>query len=111
MTIPEEFKIVASYALSCKFNDLIKHSGGFVDPSITQQATEINFEAKKIGVKLDKSPSNKIFSKKISQNLNRLTYGLEAQQAEVVLELFDYVEKLELEVDIAEAQNLYFAKI
>lgn len=111
LTIPEEFKIAASYALSCKFNDLIKHSGGFVDPSITQQATEINFEAKKIGVKLDKSPSNKIFSKKISQNLNRLTYGLEAQQAEVVLELFDYVEKLELEVDIAEAQNLYFAKI
>ena len=111
LTIPEEFKIAASYALSCKFNDLIKHSGGFVDPSITQQATEINFEAKKIGVKLDKSLSNKIFSKKISQNLNRLTYGLEAQQAEVVLELFDYVEKLELEVDIAEAQNLYFAKI
>lgn len=111
LTIPEEFKIAASYALSRKFNDLIKHSGGFVDPSITQQATEINFEAKKIGVKLDKSPSNKIFSKKISQNLNRLTYGLEAQQAEVVLELFDYVEKLELEVDIAEAQNLYFAKI
>lgn len=111
LTIPEEFKIAASYALSCKFNDLIKHSDGFVDPSITQQATEINFEAKKIGVKLDKSPSNKIFSKKISQNLNRLTYGLEAQQAEVVLELFDYVEKLELEVDIAEAQNLYFAKI
>lgn len=111
LSIPDEFKIAASYALSRKFNDLIIHSGGFVDPSITQQAVDINYEAKKMGIKLDKAPSNKIFSKKINQNLNRLTYGLEIQQAEVILELFDYIEKLELEVDIAEAQNTYFAKI
>lgn len=111
LAIPDEFKIAASYALSRKFNDLIIHSGGFVDPSITQQAIDINYEAKKMGTKLDKTPSNKIFAKKINQNLNRLTYGLEIQQAEVILELFDYIEKLELEVDIAEAQNTYFAKI
>lgn len=47
LAIPDEFKISAGYALSRKFNDLIMHSGGFVDPSITQQATDINFEAKK----------------------------------------------------------------
>ena len=40
-----------------------------------------------------------------------MTYGLEVQQAEVIMELFDYIEKLELEVDIAEAQNIYFTKI
>ena len=111
LAIPDEFKIAASYALSRKFNDLIIHSGGFVEPGITQQAVDINYEAKKMGIKLDKTSSNKIFAKKINQNLNRLTYGLEIQQAEVILELFDYIEKLELEVDIAEAQNTYFAKI
>ena len=111
LTIPDEFKISAGYALSRKFNDLIIHSGGFVDPAITQQAMDINYEAKRMGIKLDKAASNKIFAKKINQNLNRLTYGLEIQQAEVVLELFDYIEKLELEVDIAEAQNIYFVKI
>lgn len=111
LSIPDEFKISAGYALSRKFNDLIIHSGGFVDPAITQQATEINYESKRMGIRLDKTPSNKIFAKKINQNLNRLTYGLEIQQAEVILELFDYIEQLELEVDIAEAQNIYFAKI
>jgi hypothetical protein len=32
-------------------------------------------------------------------------------RTDVVLELFDTIEKLELEVDISEAQNTYFAKI
>lgn len=64
-----------------------------------------------MGIKLDKTISNNIFSKKIIQNLNRLTYGLEIQQAEVLLELFDYAQKLELEIDISEAQNTYFTKI
>ena len=64
-----------------------------------------------MGIKLDKQPSNAIFSKKILQNINRLAYSFEIQQADVVLELFDYIEKLELEIDISEAQNIYFSKI
>lgn len=111
LAIPDEFKIAAEYALSRKFNDLIQHSGGFMDPAIIQQASDINFETSKMGIKLDKQPSNAIFSKKILQNINRLAYSFEIQQADVILELFDYVEKLELEVDISEAQNIYFTKI
>ena len=111
LAIPDEFKIAAEYALSRKFNELIKDSNGFVEPAVLQQATDINYEAKSMGIKLDKQPSNKIFSKKILQNINRLAYSFEIQQADVVLELFDYVEKLELEVDISEAQNIFFSKI
>ncbi len=111
LTIPNEFKISASYALSHKFNDLVAHSGGFVDPTLLQQAFEINFEARKMDIQLDKTPSNKIFAKKILQNINRLAHSFESQQADVLLELFDNVEKLELEIDIAEAQNIYFNRI
>ncbi len=111
LAIPDEFKIAAEYALSRKFNELIKHSAGFMDPSILQEASDINFEARKMGIKLDKQTSNAIFGKKIVQNINRLAYSFEIQQADVVLELFDYVEKLELEVDISEAQNIYYSKI
>lgn len=50
-------------------------------------------------------------AKKILQNINRLAYSFEIQQADVVLELFDYAEKLELEIDISEAQNIYYSKI
>ncbi len=111
LAIPDEFKIAAEYALSRKFNELIKDSNGFVDPAVLQEAADINFETKTMGIKLDKQPSNTIFSKKILQNINRLAYSFEIQQADVVLELFEHIEKLELEIDIAEAQNIYFSKI
>ena len=64
-----------------------------------------------MGVKLDKKPSSAVFSKKIIQNINRLVHSFEPQQAEVLLELFDNVDKLELELDISEAQNIYFTKV
>ena len=102
LSIPDEFKISAEYALSHKFNDIVVHSGGFVEDDLIQQATDINFEAKKIDIKLDKSPSNLVFSKKILQNINRLVHSFEIQQSDVVLEIFDNVRKLELNVDIAE---------
>ena len=62
-------------------------------------------------VTLDKKPSNNIFGKKILQNINRLVHSFEIQQADAVLEIFYQIEKLELQVDIAEAQNTYFNKI
>ena len=111
LAVPEEFKIAARYALSKKFNELILNSGGFVDPSVIQEIVGINYEAKAIGIKLDKSSSNKLFAKKIEQNISRLAYSLEVQQADVLIELFDYIEKLELEIDIAEAQNTYYTRI
>ncbi len=111
LKIPDEFKISAGYALSHKFNDIVAHSGGFLESDLIQQAMDINFEAKKMDVTLDKKPSNAIFSKKILQNMNRLLHSFEIQQADVLLEIFDTIEKLELQVDISEAQNIYFAKI
>lgn len=111
LSIPDEFKISAGYTLSRQFNDLIVNAKGFLDNEIIQQAMDINFETKKIGIEIDKTPTNRVFSQKISQNISRLAQGLEIQQAEATLELFDNIEKLELNVDITEAQNIYFNKI
>lgn len=111
LSIPDEFKISAGYTLSKQFNDLIVETKGFLDSNIIQQAIDINFETKKLGIEIDKTPTNKFFSQKISQNISRLVQSFEIQQAEAILEIFDNVEKLELNVDIAEAQNIYFNKI
>lgn len=111
LSIPDEFKISAGYTLGHQFNDLIVNARGFLDNEIIQAAMDINFETKKIGIEIDKTPSNKVFSQKISQNISRLAQNLEFQQAEATLELFDHIEKLELHVDITEAQNIYFNKI
>lgn len=111
LSIPDEFKISAGYTLSKQFNDLIINSIGFLDNNIIQKAIDINFETKKIGIEIDKTATNKIFSQKILQNISRLAQSLEIQQAEATLELFDNIEKLELNVEIAEAQNIYFNRI
>lgn len=111
LEIPKEFKISAAYALSHRYNDLLAHSDGFVEPSDIQQITDINYEAKKMNIDIDKTPSNKIFAKKIITNLNRLTKSFEPQQADTVVELFDIISKLDLQIDISEAQNIYYNKI
>ena len=97
--------------MSRKFNDLVAGSNGFVDDDLIQQAADINFEAKRMEVIMDKTPSNNIFGKKLYQTINRLVHSFEIRQAEAVLELFDQIERLELQIDIAEAQNTYFNKI
>lgn len=111
LSIPDEFKLSAGYTLSKQFNDLIVHSSGFLDHEIIQQAMDINYETKRIGIVIDKKATNTVFSQKVTQNISRLAQSLEIQQAEATLEIFDNIEKLELEVDISEAQNIYFNKI
>ncbi|MBR6127645.1 DUF3536 domain-containing protein [bacterium] len=111
LAIPEEFKISAQYVLTKQFNELFLKTRGFIDAETVQQAADINFEAKKIDVEIDKTPTSKVFSKKVAQNINRLSYALDIQQVDATLELLDCLTKLELKVDIAEAQSYFFSKI
>lgn len=111
LEIPKEFKISAEYALSHRYNDLLAGSDGFVEAPIVQQIKDINFEAKKMNIAIDKTPSNKNFAKRIITNLNRLTKSFEIQQADTIIELFEMIEKLDLQIDISEAQNIYYNKI
>ena len=111
LEIPKEFKISAEYALSHRYNDLLAGSDGFVEAPIVQQIKDINFEAKRMNITIDKTPSNKNFAKRIITNLNRLTKSFEIQQADTIIELFEMVEKLDLQIDISEAQNIYYNKI
>ena len=111
LDIPHEFKISAQYVLTKQFNELFVESKGFISADILQQASDIIFEAKRIGIDIDKTPTAKIFSKKIAQNISRLAYALDLQQVDATLELLDCITKLELNIDIAEAQNYFFSKI
>ncbi len=111
LEIPNEFKISAQYVLTKQFNDLFVESKGFLSSDILQQASDIIFEAKRIGIEIDKTPTAKIFSKKITQNVGRLAYALDLQQVDATLELLDCIGKLELSIDIGEAQSYFFTKI
>lgn len=111
LEIPNEFKIAAQYVLTKQFNDLFVESTGFISSEILQQASDINFEAKRIGIEINKAPTAKIFSKKVAQNIGRLAYALDIQQVDATLELLDCIAKLELHIDISEAQNCFFSKV
>lgn len=110
LEIPREFKISAQYVLTKQFNELFAGKG-FFNSDILQQASDILFEAKRIGIEIDKAPTAKIFSKKIAQNISRLAYALDIQQVDATLEILDCIGKLELKIDIAEAQNYFFTKV
>lgn len=110
LEIPREFKISAQYVLTKQFNELFAGKG-FFNPDILQQASDILFEAKRIGIEIDKAPTAKVFSKKIAQNISRLAYALDIQQVDATLEILDCITKLELKIDIAEAQNYFFTKV
>ena len=49
LDVPEEFKISAQYTLTKQFNDLFVSSNAYIDEDIIQLASDINFEAKRIG--------------------------------------------------------------
>ena len=80
LDIPKEFKISAQYVLTKQFNELFIESRGFLDADIIQQASDLNFEAKRIGIEIDKKSTAKLFSHKLLQNINRLAFEIKREQ-------------------------------
>jgi alpha-amylase/alpha-mannosidase (GH57 family) len=108
LKIPEEFKISARYALSRNFNDIVSAP---LDEESIVHAAEIIYEARMIDIALDKQQSNSSFSQKLLRRINKFADNFDMNHAQKTLDLFDKIEKLELEIDIAEAQNLYFNRV
>ena len=111
MNIPNEFKLAAQYTLSQNFNELVSENHELFDENSMQKEKEILAEAKMLGITLDKKVSNDIYTKKLLKNIYRLVNSLERQQANVIMDIFSEIDALELEIDLKEAQNLYFNKI
>lgn len=111
MNIPNEFKLAAEYTLAQQFNQLVSESHELFDENTMQAVKDIVAEAKMLGITLDKTRSNEIYTKKLIKNINRLANSLERQQANVIMEIFHEIDLLELEIDLKEAQNVYFNKI
>ena len=111
LDIPEEFKISAQYTLARQFNELFIDNNGYVDSEVIQSAADIDFEAKRLGIKIDKTETSKFFARKLVQSINRLVYSLEYQQADVTIELLDAINKLDLDRNLSEAQNIFYSKI
>ncbi|MDD3237590.1 MAG: DUF3536 domain-containing protein [Candidatus Gastranaerophilales bacterium] len=110
LEVPQEFKLAAQYVLSQSFNSLFVNSPQITD-SVIQKALEINSEARYLGLQLDKEETSKFFSQEVSNRVFNFAKTLDAHKLEKALEIFKYIDTIEIKVDIAEAQNVYFKRI
>ena len=111
ITVPVEYKLAAQYTLSNDFNEIFEDCVNVIDEDLIQKAYEINAEAKAFKVEIDKTPTNEIFSRQIQKSVYNFVKNFEIDKLDKILKLFECVNKLELKIDIAEAQNMYFNKI
>lgn len=111
LKIPDEFKILAKYTLSKNFNEITSKTDICLDKLQLQQALAINDEAIKIGVEFDKTPVSKLYSKKVAKSILYLSQNFNLQQAQIVMNLLNELDKLDLKVEIGEAQNIYYTKV
>lgn len=108
---PDEFKIAAKYVLGQEFNKLFEDIQNSMNEHDLQEAIDVNNEAKMLDIQLDKKLANRIFTEKISEAMYTLAKNPEIHCIETVLNMFKYVDLLELRIDTSESQNTYFSKI
>lgn len=111
LNVPQEFKLAATYTLSQDFNNIFTTPESLHDENSLQLALEINNEAKILEIELDKTSTSRFFSKHICQRVYDFAKTYESHRLEKALEFFEFIDSLDMSVDIAEAQNIYFSKI
>lgn len=111
ISVPVAYKLAAQYTLTEDFNKLYEHCENLTDDEIFQRAKDISDEADMFRITIDKTATGKVFSKEIQKSIYNFINNFEISRLEKIIKMFDIAGKLDLKVDIAEAQNMYFNKI
>ncbi len=111
LSVPQAFKLAAQYTLSEDFNKIFETHTNLQDENAIQRAIEINNEARLLDLELNKESTGKIFAFQIRQRIYNFAKTFEKHRLDKALELFEFIDKLDIKVDIAEAQNIYFNSV
>jgi len=111
LKVPSEFKIAAEYSLSRYFNDIISNVDDIANPELLQEAIDINLEAKKLGVKLNLEPAEKIYSSHLTQMVKNLASTMEIEKCEDTINTLSLAKKLGLKLNLSQAQDIFFNSI
>ena len=111
INVPDGYKLAAQYTLSSDFNELFASSINIVDDSVIQKAIDILKEAEAFKIEINKNQTNEIFSDQIQKLIYNFMKNFEIHRLDKILKMFECANKLNLKIDIAEAQNMYFNKI
>ena len=111
ISVPVEYKLAAQYTLSNDFNEIFKDCINLTDEATIQKGVDILKEAKDFQIDIDKTQTEDIFSRQIQKAIYNFMKTFEMQRLDNILKMFECASKLNLKVDISEAQNMYFNKI
>ncbi len=107
--VPFEFKTAAQYTLSENFNKIFTQDSGIqFEEKALQRAEDIILEAKALDIRLYKKPTELFFSVEILKSVKDFVKKYDTNKLDNCIEVFKTVEKLEINPDITEAQNVYF---
>lgn len=109
--IPPEISLVAKYTLSKNFNNLFSNTEDIFSKEIIEQAYSIIKEANILKIQLKTDKTAKLFEAELLKNMKKLSRNIELPETEVAAEVLEKASRLQIKLDIEEAQNLYYNKL
>ena len=108
MDIPEGFRVCAKYTLLSDLDELLEKNKTFDDKQIIKRLLEIKNLADKFNIKLNASKAPMILSSRLLELISNLKANVTTKNAQELLNFFDVMEKLDIDIQIATAQNVYY---
>lgn len=111
MDIPEGFRVCAKYTLLTNLEKELLVMDDYKDKDKLDRLEKIKHLADKFHIKLTTPKVQEVLSKKLIDLLLNLKDKLTMQNAQELLQLFELLEKLQIEIKIQNAQNIFYSLV
>ena len=108
MDIPDVFRVSAKFTLLRSLEVELLKIKDFRDEKALARITLIKQNADKFYINLNKCRAGSIISKQLEELIQKLASDMETDTADNILALLDLLEKLNIQSQINEAQNIFF---
>ena len=111
MDIPDVFRVSAKFTLLRKLENELEKMENFCDEKAVARIVLIKHNADKFYINLNKCAAGSIISKKLENLIKKLASDMQISTADNILGLLNILEKLNIQSNINEAQNIFFEEI
>ena len=111
MDIPDVFRVSAKFTLLRRLEDELNALENFCDEKALAKIILIKQNADRFKLNLNKCRAGAIISKKLEMLIKKLASDMEILTAQNIAGLLNILEKLEIQANINEAQNIFFDEI
>jgi len=108
MDIPESFRVCAKYTLLSQLENELKNLTTNHDKKAQKKVQEIKTYADKFNIKLNSPKANELLTTRLIELLNKLKEQVNNRSINDLINFFDLLEKLSIEINIYTAQNIFY---